>query len=119
MEVRAKRVYEDREPADGTRVLVDRLWPRGVSKEAAALDNWATSVAPSDALREYFDHDPTRWAAFQRGYRAELDGRRKAVQAELLDHADGADTLTLVYATTDETHNNAVVLASFIREEFL
>lgn len=119
MEVRTKRVYEDPAPRDGTRVLVDRLWPRGVSKDDAALDNWAKDVAPSDALREYFDHDPERWTAFQRGYRAELDEKRDELQTGILDYADDADTLTLVYAASDETHNNAVVLADFLCEAVL
>jgi uncharacterized protein YeaO (DUF488 family) len=119
MDVQTKRVYEDPAPGDGTRILVDRLWPRGVSKDDAALDHWAKSVAPTDDLREYFDHDPARWTAFQRGYRAELDEQRDELRAEILECADGADTLTLLYAASDESHNNAVVLTEFLREELL
>ncbi|MDH5019400.1 DUF488 domain-containing protein [Halobacterium rubrum] len=118
MEVRTKRVYEDPAPGDGARVLVDCLWPRGVSKDEAALDNWAKSVAPTDELHEHFDHDPERWAAFQREYRAELDDERGELRSEVLEYADD-ETLTLVWAASDETHNNAVVLAAFLREELL
>lgn len=75
MPVRTKRVYEDPDPDDGTRVLVDRLWPRSVSKAEAQLDEWMKAVAPSDDLREWFDHDPDRWDEFRERYRAELDNR--------------------------------------------
>jgi len=116
--IRTKRVYEEASAGDGARVLVDRLWPRGVSKEAAALDNWAKEVAPSDELRAWFDHDPERWAEFRRRYAAELDGKRETVRREALDVADEdplADgTLTLVYAARDTEHNNAVALKRYL-----
>lgn len=111
--VRTKRAYDDPAPEDGTRVLVDRLWPRGVSKEEARLDDWLREVAPSDDLREWFDHDPERWPAFRRRYRAELDGN-EAVET-LLSHAREG-TLTLVYAASDREHNNAVVLRDYLEE---
>lgn len=114
MSIRIKRVYEDPSPDDGTRVLVDRLWPRGVSKEEAQLDDWLKDVAPSDELREWFDHDPDCWVEFRERYHNELDDRPDAVQ-QLLDYARSG-TLTLVYATTDEEHNNAVALADYLTE---
>ena len=106
--IRLKRAYEPATPADGTRILVDRLWPRGVSKETLAVERWMKEIAPSDALRRWFGHDPERWDEFQRRYRAEL-----AKQATLLAELRGLarqGTLTLVYAARDDAHNDAVVL---------
>jgi uncharacterized protein YeaO (DUF488 family) len=114
MPVHTKRVYEDPNPEDGTRVLVDRLWPRGVSKEEAHLDDWIKAIAPSDDLREWFDHDPNRWNEFANRYRSELDDRPEQVQ-ELLEYARSG-TFTLLYAATDEKHNNAVVLANYLAD---
>lgn len=108
--IKVKRVYEPAEPGDGTRVLADRLWPRGIKKEAVA--SWARDVAPSDALRRRFHHDPDRWKEFQTHYFAELDGRREALQP-LLDVARRG-TLTLVYAARDEKQNNAVALKNYL-----
>lgn len=118
MDVRTKRIYDDPEPGDGARVLVDRLWPRGVSKADAALDNWAREIAPSDALREWFDHDPERWAEFQDRYAAELEGNEAVLREEVLDVADG-DRVTLLYAATDTDHNNAVALQRFVERRGL
>ena len=106
--VRLKRAYEPPEPADGTRILVDRLWPRGVSKAVAAIDHWAKDLAPSAALRTWFSHDPARFAEFERRYVAELRSQRAAV-TELRALARKG-TVTLVYAAHDEAHNDAVVL---------
>lgn len=106
--IRLKRAYEPAEPEDGVRLLVDRLWPRGVSKEAAALDDWMKDIAPSTELRKWFGHDPARWEAFQRRYREELADHK----AEL-SHIQALavkSTVTLVYAAHDEQHNDAVVL---------
>jgi len=114
MPVRTKRIYEDPDPEDGTRVLVDRLWPRGVSKEEAQLDDWMQEVAPSDDLREWFDHDPDRWDEFSERYRDELDDRPEQID-RLLESARSG-TLTLLYAAVDEEHNNAVVLADYLDE---
>lgn len=86
MAVRTKRVYEDPDPEDGTRVLVNRLWPHGVSKEEAHLDDWMEDIAPSDDLREWFDHDPDRWNEFRKRYHSKLDDRPDEVQ-KLLEHA--------------------------------
>lgn len=112
MPVRTKRVYEEPNPDDGTRVLVDRLWPRGVSKEAAALDEWMKSVAPSDELREWFDHDPDRWDEFVSRYHAELADREEEI--ERLRSMAEENTLTLLYSASDTEHNNAVALKQFL-----
>ena len=114
MAVRLKRAYEPAEPADGYRVLVDRLWPRGVAKEAARLDDWARELAPSDELRRWFGHDPAKFAEFRRRYRAELAAREEKLR-ELRRRARRG-TVTLVYAARDPEHNDAVVLAELLRE---
>ncbi len=114
MAVRLKRAYEPAEPADGYRVLVDRLWPRGVAKEAARLDEWARELAPSDELRRWFGHDPAKFAEFRRRYRAELAAREEKLR-ELRRRARRG-TVTLVYAARDPEHNDAVVLAELLRE---
>ena len=103
-----KRVYEPAAKDDGFRVLVDRLWPRGLSKDEADIDLWARDVAPSSELRKWFGHDPAKWAEFQAKYRREL-GARKAELHDLLEQA--ADRhLTLLYGARDTEHNQAVVL---------
>ena len=108
-----KRAYEPTSTADGYRVLVDRLWPRGVSKERAALDEWLKDIAPSPDLRTWWDHDPARMAEFTVRYDAELEENTTAVQ-HLLDVANAHDTVTLVYAAHDPAINHAVVLQRFI-----
>ena len=108
-----KRIYEPPAPDDGQRVLVDRIWPRGVSKEEAALALWLKEIAPSDELRKWFGHEAARWTEFQKRYRAELDGNGEAV-AQLrgfLQHGK----VTLLYGAHDEAHNNAVALAGYLR----
>lgn len=108
--VRIKRAYEEPARGDGYRVLVDRLWPRGVAKEAARLDLWAKDVAPSPELRRWFGHDPARFREFARRYHAELRaGPGRALLEELARRA-GHGTVTLVYGARDEEHNGAVVL---------
>ena len=106
--VRLKRAYEAAEAADGTRILVDRLWPRGVSKQEAALDDWMKDIAPSTELRQWFGHEPSRWAEFQRRYKAELRGH--AAELERLRDIAAKGALTLVYGARDEERNDAVVL---------
>jgi uncharacterized protein YeaO (DUF488 family) len=113
MDVRLKRAYEPAEAADGYRVLVDRLWPRGVSKEKAQLDEWARELAPSSQLRTWFGHDPARFDEFRRRYLEEL-AAHEAKLAELRERASEG-TLTLVYAARDSEHNDAVVLADVLR----
>lgn len=112
MEIRVKRIYEPPEPVDGYRLLVDRLWPRGVSKKSASLDAWMKDVAPSAELRRWFGHEAARWREFKRRYAAELDSRQDLV-AEILSLAHG-QTVTLLYSARDPHHNQAVVLAEYI-----
>lgn len=112
LDVRIKRAYEPADPDDGCRVLVDRLWPRGVSKEAARLDHWLKEVAPSTELRKWFGHDPAKWEEFQRRYQRELDANPEAID-RLVDWGR-EDRLTLVYGAADTVHNDAVVLAAYL-----
>ncbi len=112
MTIRLKRAYESAEPGDGRRFLVERLWPRGVRKEALRLDAWLKDVAPSTALRRWFSHDPARWDEFQKRYWKELDEHPEA-WAPLVEAA-GHSTITLVYSTHDEEHNNAVALKDYL-----
>lgn len=109
-----KRVYEKRSVTDGKRVLVDRLWPRGIKKGTQNVDLWMRDVAPSTELRKWFSHEPEKWPEFRERYRKELD-ESKALAA-LIDMAK-RQTVTLVYAARDTEHNNAVVLAETIREK--
>ena len=110
--VRAKRVYEPAERGDGYRMLIDHVWPRGVSRERAHLDEWAKELAPSDELREWFDHDPARFAEFRRRYRAELTHQTDRLE-ELRQRA-ARRPLTILYAARDREHNNAVVLVELL-----
>jgi uncharacterized protein YeaO (DUF488 family) len=112
LDVRLKRAYLPPSPDDGVRILVDRLWPRGVRKSGAAIDRWLKDVAPSAELRRWFGHDPSRWEEFDRRYRAELS-RDAAPLNELRKAARGA-RLTLVYAARDEVHNEAVILRDLL-----
>jgi uncharacterized protein YeaO (DUF488 family) len=112
--IKVKRVYEKPERDDGWRVLVDRLWPRGMKKEAAHLDAWLKEVAPSDALRKWFGHDPERWGEFQKKYRAELS-KQKELIAELKQMEKQKGTLTLLFGAKDQEHNQAVALAAVLR----
>ncbi|NMM77970.1 hypothetical protein B2J88_09910 [Rhodococcus sp. SRB_17] len=110
--VRIKRAYEPPAPEDGMRILIDRLWPRGVKKEALALDQWSKELAPSTELRQWFGHDPARWAEFQRRYTAELQPH--AGQVDALRTLARKGPLTLVYGAHDEAHNNAVVVRALL-----
>lgn len=112
MTVRIKRAYERPEPGDGFRVLVDRLWPRGVTRDDARIDLWLKEIAPSAGLRQWFNHDPARWAEFQQRYLDEIEQHQEAV--ERLGAAARKQPLTLVYGARDEEHNNAVVLKKLI-----
>lgn len=106
-----KRAYEDATKGDGKRVLVDRIWPRGVSKEEAAIDWWAKEVAPSTELRKWFGHDPQRYDEFARRYRQELKGNQ---QLQQLKEMVAAGDVTLVYSAKDEQHNQARVLQQLL-----
>ncbi len=108
-----KRVYDAAQTGDGLRILVDRLWPRGLSKEAARIDIWMKEVAPSPALRKWFGHDPERWEEFKRSYFLELDASKEAVK-ELEELIGIGSPITLVYAAADPLHNNAVALRQYL-----
>lgn len=105
-----KRVYETPHSSDGRRILVDRLWPRGLKKEAAKLDGWMKELAPSDELRRWFGHRPERWAEFQAKYRAELASPTVSESLKRLRALGRKGAVTLVYSARDETENNAQVL---------
>jgi uncharacterized protein YeaO (DUF488 family) len=106
--VKLKRAYERPSPSDGVRILVDRLWPRGVRKASAALDRWAKELAPGAGLRKWFGHDPRRWPEFERRYARELRAHRRELAA--LRSLAREKPITLVYSAHDEAHNDAVVL---------
>lgn len=110
--IQVKRVYEPSGPDDSIRFLVDRLWPRGVKREAMRLDGWLKDVAPSDALRRWFSHDPAKWDEFRRRYFAELDSKPKAWQPILQAARQG--NVTLLYSARNVEHNNAVALKSYL-----
>ena len=112
MPIAIKRIYEPATPGDGYRVLVDRLWPRGVSKTKAAVDLWLRDAAPSTALRTWFNHDPDKWTEFRARYQAEL--RRNGPALEPLASKAKKGRVTLVYSARDEHHNQAVVLKAFL-----
>ncbi len=114
LDVRAKRIYDPAEPGDGHRVLIDHVWPRGVSRERAKLDDWARELAPSDELRKWFDHQPARFAEFRARYRDELADRSERL--EELRRCAARGPLTIVYAARDRENNNAVVLSELVRE---
>jgi uncharacterized protein YeaO (DUF488 family) len=111
MRIMLKRAYEPPAGTDGQRILVDRLWPRGLAKARAGIGLWLKDVAPSTALRQWFKHDPEKWPEFKRRYRAELEG--SAALAELVALSRRQD-VTLVYAAKDELHNDAVVLKQLL-----
>ena len=111
MEVMLKRIYEPPSSADGKRILVDRLWPRGLSKDKAKIDHWLKEVAPTTALRQWFGHDPGKWAEFQKRYRAELKSNPAMDELRALS-AQGS--VTLLYAARDQAHNEAVVLQKIL-----
>jgi len=109
MAIQIKRVYEKPSKTDGYRVLVDRLWPRGISKEKAHLDLWLKEIAPSTELRKWFGHDPEKWKTFQKRYKAEIAVNKLSFE-ELKEIIKKNDTVTLLYAARDEKHNEAVVI---------
>lgn len=112
MKIKIKRVYDDKDKEDGTRILVDRLWPRGLTKAKAAIDLWLKDVAPSTELRKWFGHDPDKWLGFKTRYRAEL--KKNGKQLAILKDQMKKGAVTLVYGAKDEEHNEAVVLQEFL-----
>ncbi|MCL4706479.1 DUF488 domain-containing protein [bacterium] len=115
MQIRIKRIYDAPAADDGFRILVDRLWPRGVKKENARIDLWLKEIAPSDDLRKWFGHDPAKWAEFKQRYFAELRNKQDSV-AVLRQHAC-AGAVTLLYSAKDEKHNNAMALLEYLQSQ--
>ena len=112
MKIKVKRVYEQPDKDDGVRILVDRLWPRGLTKEKAAVDLWLKEIAPSTELRKWFGHDPAKWSSFRGRYETEL--RHNDALIELLKQKAREGTVTLVYGARDQKHNEALVLKQFL-----
>ena len=111
--IRIKRVYEPPAKDDGERFLVERLWPRGIKKEALPMKAWWKEAAPSNALRQWFQHDPAKWEEFQKRYRAELNKKSQGLQTLLEAARQGP--VTLLYSSRDMEHNNAVALAAYLK----
>ncbi|CDM64198.1 MAG: DUF488 domain-containing protein [Pyrinomonas methylaliphatogenes] len=115
--IAVKRVYEESEPEDGARFLVERLWPRGIKKESLRIDAWLKDVAPSDELRRWFKHDPAKWSEFRRRYFAELESHPEAWR-QLLELVRRGERVTLLYSARDREHNNAIALKEFLEARF-
>ena len=113
--IKIKRVYDAPAPDDGTRILVDRLWPRGLSKEKAKVDMWLKEIAPSDRLRKWYVHDPTKWNKFREKYFKELDPHKELVDVIVKKAKEG--TVTLLYSSKEEKLNNAVALKEYIEKQ--
>jgi uncharacterized protein YeaO (DUF488 family) len=112
--IKTKRIYDPVSKDDGRRILVDRLWPRGIRKEDARIDEWMKEIAPSDELRKWFGHDPAKWQQFRRKYAAELAGNSELLKG--LRAEAGKGMITLLFAAKDVTHNNAAVLKELIEK---
>jgi uncharacterized protein YeaO (DUF488 family) len=113
--IQIKRAYQDTDKNDGYRILIDRLWPRGVSKEKLKIDRWIKEIAPSDELRKSFGHDPNKWETFQTEYRKELEEKTELINMiKKLEEKMGI--ITLIYTAKDEEHNNAVVLLKLLNK---
>lgn len=115
MRIVVKRIYEKPDPDDGYRVLVDRLWPRGLKKEQVHVHEWVKDIAPSDSLRKWFGHDPQKWKGFQEKYQEELKEHEPLLK-ELIKRAQSHGKLTLLFGAKDEKHNQAVVLQQVMQK---
>lgn len=113
--IKLKRIYEPTSTSDGFRILVDRLWPRGIKKEEANVDIWLKEVGPSNELRKWFNHEPEKWEAFRKKYLAEL--QHSPATKELIQLVQKHATVTLVYSAKDEQHNQAVVVKEFLEKK--
>lgn len=113
--IRVKRIYEQSSKEDGYRVLVDRLWPRGISKDRAKIDLWLKEIAPSDTLRKSFCHDPKKWDDFKKKYRLELRKKPELI-LEIKQAEKDKGTVTLLYSARDEKHNQAIALSTILQE---
>ncbi|MEW6202092.1 MAG: DUF488 domain-containing protein [bacterium] len=111
--IKIKRIYDKVDKDDGFRILVDRLWPRGLSKEKAQVDLWLKDIAPSNELRKWFNHDPVRWDEFQNRYKKELDGKKQLIM-ELKKIVKDRMVVTLLFSASDKEHNNAAALKKII-----
>ena len=116
MNIKIKRVYEQPDKDDGRRILVDRLWPRGLTKEKAGVDLWLKDIAPSTELRKWFGHDPDRWEEFRERYRAELEEAGKMGDIRDIAERAGEQNATLLFGAKDTKHNNARALEAFVGE---
>lgn len=112
--IQVKRIYEAPGLDDGFRILVDRLWPRGIKKEKANIDLWLKEIAPSDSLRKWFNHEPERWEEFKKRYRKELKG--KSALVDQLSQTVKKGKVTFLFSATDEAHNNAVALREYLQD---
>ncbi|MDA8432213.1 MAG: DUF488 domain-containing protein [Nitrospiraceae bacterium] len=112
--VKTRRIYDPPSRADGKRILVDRLWPRGVRKDKASIDEWLKEIAPSDGLRKWYSHDPARWEEFRKKYKAELQGKGDLVERLRKESKEG--TITLLFAAKDPERNNAEVLRDLLMQ---
>jgi uncharacterized protein YeaO (DUF488 family) len=112
--IKLKRIYDSTTPSpdDGKRVLIDRLWPRGLKKEEVAIDDWLKELSPSNELRKWFGHDPAKWQEFKEKYKQELEGKGEVLEKLINDTKQG--TVTFLYSAKDTEHNNAVVLKEFL-----
>lgn len=115
--LKIKRVYDPASKDDGKRILVDRLWPRGINKEKAKIDEWLKDIAPSDELRKWFSHEPSKWQEFRKRYKKELEERGELLERLRVEAKKG--NITLLYAAKDREHNNAVVLKEVIESGFI
>ena len=115
-QIQVKRVYSERGTKDGVRILVDRVWPRGVTKARARIDEWRKDLAPSTSLRKWFGHDPAKWRGFRERYRKELTAPGQIDALTELAKRSRHETITLIYSAADEQHNQAVALKEFIDE---
>jgi uncharacterized protein YeaO (DUF488 family) len=113
--IKLKRIYEAADPSDGCRILVDRIWPRGISREKAKIDYWAKQAAPSSQLRKWYNHDPEKWGNFKQRYFAELDAKPESVQ-ELMDQLCRDAATTFLYASKEPELNNAAALKEYIEQ---
>src|SRR5512136_1204253 len=114
--LKIKRVYDQASPGDGRRILVDRLWPRGIKKEDAAIDSWLKDIAPSNELRKWYSHDPAKWTQFKERYWKELDAKPDTVSS--LVQQSQKSTITLVFSSKEEKLNNAAALKQYIEHKF-
>lgn len=115
MPIRVKRIYEPADPEDGFRVLVDRLWPRGISRNAAGVDLWLKDLSPSDELRQWFGHASSRWNEFRKRYEKELQDPKRQEYIERIRRQERAGNVTLLFAARDADHNNAVALLEYLK----